>query len=304
MSKSYEKVNYLLRLKKQIERKLIIETLQHLDANIDIRNYHYFGFGSVYFADFIMFHKYLNISKMTSIDDEQDDEKRFIFNKPFGFITFKISKSNLFLTKELNWNNKLLIWLDYDSCIDFSMIEDAEFIASKAKPFDIIFFTIEATSPPQPDDFLETFRSYIPPHKLKPKSITEENFPEILNSIILTSIQKGLNNQMKQIKFLQLFNLIYKDTTKMFTFGGIFCNDDNIVELKNKLSGLHYISHDDRITVIDCPILTLREKLYVDNLIYTDGRDDKCIDTGLNEDDVSKYIKYYKYYPQFFESIY
>lgn len=302
MSKSYEKINYLLRLKKQIERKLIIETLQHLDAKIDIRNYHYFGFGSVYFADFIMFHKYLNIIKMTSIDNELKDEKRFVFNKPFGFITFKISNSYDFLAKELNWYDKLFIWLDYDNCIDLSMIEDAMFIAAKAKPFDIIFITVEAESPDLPEDFLEQFRLYVTPES-KLKNI-KESFPEILNSIILTSIGKGLNNQTKQIKFLQLFNLIYRDTKKMYTFGGIFCNNDNITELKDRLSGLHYISHDDRVTIIDCPILTLREKLHVDNLIYKNGRDSKCIDTGLKEDEINKYMEYYKYYPQFFESIY
>lgn len=302
MSKSYEKVNYLLRLKKQIERKLIIETLQHLDAYIDIRNYHYFGFGSVYFADFIMFHKYLNIHKMTSIDNKKDDEQRFMFNKPFGFITFKISDSYPFLTKDLNWEEKLLIWLDYDTCIDLSMIEDTTFIAAKAKPFDIIFITVEAESPDKPEDFLENFDLYIPAGS-KDKNI-KENFPGILNNIILTSIQTGLNNKIKKINFLQLFNLIYRDTKKMYTFGGIFCEDEDITELKNKLSDLHYISHDNRIMAIDCPILTLREKLYIDNLIYKSGRDNKCIDTGLNEDDINKYMEYYKYYPQFFESIY
>ena len=66
---SFENVNYNVRLKKQIERKIIVETLQKLNAIMDIPNYHYLGFGSIYFSDFILFHKYLNINRMTSIDD-------------------------------------------------------------------------------------------------------------------------------------------------------------------------------------------------------------------------------------------
>ena len=96
MDRSYEKVNYLFRLKKQIERKLIIETLQSIDPTIGIKRYHYVGLGSIYFADFILFHKYLNIKKMTSIDDKSEDEERFRFNRPFGFIDFKISNTHFF----------------------------------------------------------------------------------------------------------------------------------------------------------------------------------------------------------------
>ena len=96
MNKSYEKINYFLRPKKQIERKLIIETFQKISNVVEISKYHYFGFGSIYFADFILFHKLLNIQKMTSIDDKEDDKDRFLFNKPYGFIDFQISDINDF----------------------------------------------------------------------------------------------------------------------------------------------------------------------------------------------------------------
>ena len=72
-SPSFEKVNYLLRLKKQIERKIIIEAFQSISPIIDISEYRYFGLGSIYFADFILFHKYLNIKKMTSTEYNEDD---------------------------------------------------------------------------------------------------------------------------------------------------------------------------------------------------------------------------------------
>jgi len=91
---SYEKVNYLLRLRKQIERKIIIEMLQKLSKEIQVDKYHYIGFGSVYFADFILFHKYLHINDMTSLERDRKKRKRFGFNLPYKFITLEM-KSGL-----------------------------------------------------------------------------------------------------------------------------------------------------------------------------------------------------------------
>ena len=72
---SFEKVNYLLRLRKQIERKMIIELLEKFNGIKPIKQiseYHYVGFGSVYFADFILFHKYLHINYMTSLECKKE----------------------------------------------------------------------------------------------------------------------------------------------------------------------------------------------------------------------------------------
>jgi len=305
MSKSYEKVNYLLRLKKQIERKLIIETLQHLGTIIDIKSYRYFGFGSIYFADFILFHKYLNIGKMTSIDNKQDDEKRFNFNKPFHFIDFRIYECKAFLEKKLDWNEKLLFWLDYDVDIDELIIDNVEFIASKAKPFDIFLITIDAEPPPvEPEEFIVQFRDYIPIELANNKTV-RGNFPEILNGIMNACIQNGLITQT-DIRFLQIFNLVYEDTHKMYTFGGIFCNNDNFDTLIKQLSPLPYIRHGGSVVEINCPLLTPREKMYLDSFIKKMGDiDNKCMEiTGLKKEEVETYSQYYKYYPQFFESIY
>lgn len=302
MSKSYEQVNYLLRLKKQIERKLIIETLQSLDRVIDIKEYRYFGFGSVYFADFILFHKYLNINKMTSIDDKVDDEKRFLFNVPFGFIDFETCGCKLFLEKKLDWNDRLFIWLDYDTCLDKSIIGDVEFIAAKAKPFDIVLVTIEGESPKEPDEILEDFRLYIPASSTR-KAI-KEDFPRVLNHIIQASIQNGMQHQIGDVCFLQLFNLTYRDTKKMYTFGGMFCDVSMVENCKEQLTRLHYIRHENEVIKIDCPLLTPREKMYLDQGVQRNGINDVTGVTGLKRNDVDRYRLYYKYYPQFFESIY
>lgn len=302
MSKSYEKVNYLLRLRKQIERKLIIEALQHLDGYVRIRNYHYFGFGSVYFADFILFHKYLNIRKMTSVDNKVEDEKRFKFNLPYGFMKFKACDSHMFIEKELDWTDRLFIWLDFDAVIDRLVVEDVEFVASKGKPMDIFFVTVEAESPDEPQEFLEEFEMYVPAG-LRSRGI-KEDFPRTLNSVMVAAIQNGLNNRVDRTEFLQLFSVAYRDTKKMYTFGGIFCKGCERAELEKRVKGLGYISHDESVVMIDCPLVTPREKMYLDKCVKKSGVHKRWMQTGLTKVDVDRYREYYKYYPQFFESLY
>lgn len=300
---SFENVNYNVRLKKQIERKIIVETLQKLNAIVDIPNYHYLGFGSIYFSDFILFHKYLNINKMTSIDNKANYEKRFNYNKPYGFINFKVAHSTKYLENELNWSEKLFTWLDYDGSLANYIIEDAEIVASKSKPLDIFIVTI-VSNPPHKDhiqNFIDEFELYIP-SKIK-KTDIKQHYPTVLNEIMKTSIENGLKNQTKKIDFLQLFNFTYKDTTKMYTFGGIFY-DNQKDDIMNLLLKSQCISHDNNIIDINCPLLTTQEKIHLDSCINSENECDvKISEIGLNKEDIDKYCTYYKYYPQYFESL-
>ena len=106
---SFEKVNYLLRPRKQIERKIIIEILQELKPFLhEFNNYVYLGMGSIYYYDYILFHKFLNLDNLISIDDKIT-YKRFIFNKPYDFIKFENRKSTDFLS-DYEWKNNSIIY--------------------------------------------------------------------------------------------------------------------------------------------------------------------------------------------------
>lgn len=103
--RSFEYINYMFRPKKQIERKIIIEILQELEKEISLSKYLYIGFGSIYYYDFILFHKMLNINKFLSIDDKSTI-KRFNFNRPYDFISFENRISTDFLN-EHDWKKIL-----------------------------------------------------------------------------------------------------------------------------------------------------------------------------------------------------
>lgn len=309
MTNSYERINYLLRPKKQIERKIIVEILQHLDKLIDISKYHYFGFGSIYYADYQLFHKSLNIERMTSIDKYARDADRFLFNKPYGFIDFQVSDVKEYLPTKLDWGDHLFIWLDFDNGIDEDIIENINYIASKAKPLDIFIITVNARSPDIKEkgvfeDFKSKFGSYLDPALKKPD--VKKNYTKILQKIIGDCVYNGLTKNNENRSFFQLFNFSYKDGSSMYTYGGIFYDsgaNTSLETLKNRVSTLNHVCSND-IEEIDCPIITAKEKAHIDWHINKDGLVDSLDDFCVCAGDIKNYGKYYKYYPQFFESIY
>src|SRR5690606_27908751 len=111
---SYNSIDYLLRPSKQVERKLIIETIIKLSSlGYHIHDYTYMGMGSIYYADFVMFHKYLLIEEMICV------ERDYIplsmkFNKPYNFIKLNMNQASVVIPL-LDRNKKQSMWLDYDS---------------------------------------------------------------------------------------------------------------------------------------------------------------------------------------------
>ena len=78
---SFEQINYLLRPSKQVERKLFVEMFLKLaQVGYDVPSYTYVGLGSVYFADFLLFNKYLYIDNMICVE-HADIPNRMKFNK-------------------------------------------------------------------------------------------------------------------------------------------------------------------------------------------------------------------------------
>lgn len=307
---SSDKINYLVRPAKQVERKLIVEGLQSLGKEYDIAKYIYVGMGSRYFVDFQMVHKFLGINKMISFEKEEGKIKRFEFNKPYNFIDIKPGFSTDILPT-LDWSNHYIIWLDYDGKISSSMINDIEIICDNALPGTIFLITIDAEPKRFDEGFpegeiqrveerLKNLKEEIYPHyppDIEKSDMSKKHFPEILQKIVRERIRDRLT--LKGLNFYQIFNFIYEDSSQMYTYGCIFENDNKKIS-KTGIFDLRYISRDDTFVEIKLPILTPREKMHFDRLIPQ-------IVTGLTEfeidsDKLQAYENYYRYYPQYFET--
>jgi len=333
---SFNKVNYLLRPCKQIERKIMIETLKNLKLRKNIEKYNYIGMGSIHFYDFILIHKFLNMKSLISIDSKET-KKRFDFNKPYDFIKFYNKKTTDFLA-ELTWEKKenYVIWLDYDEVLKSYMFDDIAIIVQNCNPRDILIFTLDARCPPEKDpdndkrfprkEFWDEFGGYTSKKFNNISYVKPKYFIELLQNICLNFIKEKVSFQ--EIKFHKIFSFKYKDGAQMLTLGGVLDKNDNIIK---KIKNFDYLSTDEHIVEIDAPILTYHEKFHLDSMIdkcknliddyeqqlkskkKLDGKKIiKTMEKKMNEtlpfelssiNELRYFVKYYKYFPQYYEGI-
>ena len=71
MSKSGNKINYSLRLQKNVERKIFGDIIRSLNYFMPIDKYRYIGFGSFYFQDFVLFFEDFAIREEISIEKDR-----------------------------------------------------------------------------------------------------------------------------------------------------------------------------------------------------------------------------------------
>ncbi|NQV18459.1 MAG: hypothetical protein HQ534_07950 [Armatimonadetes bacterium] len=323
-SPSFEKINYLLRPKKQIERKIFIEILQELQENIpNFSNYRYIGMGSIYYYDYILFHKYLKISKYTSFDDKPIP-KRFEFNKPYDFIDFQNEISTDFL-ENFKFDSNIIIWLDYDYFLSDDILNDFALISRKCRKNDIVIFTIKITCPRKiglRKEVMRPFTKYLS-QKYQPinKFIAEDKFPYLYQDICLNYIYKEC--ALGNLEFKKLFAFKYANNATMLTVAGIMSDTNEVIDNLTH----HCCSKNEEIITIGVPNLTYKEKIHLDSRIeYIKKNIDQVEQSKIQEEipqenekefvrnalglqfelsieDIKQYVKYYKYYPQYYEGI-
>lgn len=308
---SSEKINYLIRPAKQVERKLIIETLTSLGKVYPIHTYQYVGMGSLFYVDYKMFHKYLGIENMISMEMEEDKIDRFRFNKPYNFITLRPGISTDILPT-LQWDNNMFIWLDYDFRISLTVINDIQIVSNYIRSGGILLITLDA-EPKRFDsikrdpqlsvnkDRLKNLKEELYPYfpsDISEKDLSVKRYPLLLRQIIVNAIEDKLRK--RDLGFFQIFNFKYVDTSRMYTFGCFFDESLSKIERTN-LFDLDFVSRDDRLVEINVPIMTPLEKIHFDKLIPNIA--EKLSEFYMDKKKLDDYEKLYKYYPQYFEAL-
>jgi hypothetical protein len=320
MAGSYSKINYRLRPAKGIERKMICDSLRCLSPFGELTTYRYIGFGSTYFSDFILFHKSLHIEDMISIEKDKHAKERFEYNKPFGCIKIEYGASYEVLPT-LEWSKKSIVWLDYDSPLKKTILDDIDIVTSKLVSGSVLIVTVSAEPerPPEEgftkeeiDNFRENkLQERLPKEKipidLKPIDLTGKKLANLYKRIINNQLEESVSNansarsEEEKLKYKQIFNFRYADGSRMLTVGWLFFEQSycNVAE-KCNFSKHFNATKSDNPYEIDVPNLTLKEIQYLDSQMPTDDCDAVnriCIPLK----DVKCYAELYKYFPSFVE---
>ena len=324
MAGSYKKIDYRVRPAKSIERKMLAEAFRKLTEFGRLDSYRYVGFGSLYFTDFVLFHKMLGFKSMMSIEGESDKNKqeRFRYNLPYKHIEIAFGTSNLVLP-QLSWDVRSIVWLDYDGALNKDVLQDVAYVVSKAVPGSILLVSVNASLIPIKDDDgdgdgitgmktpLDNLKAQIGSEKvpagLEAKQLSgwniARNFRDIIDNEIadtLVTTNRGRSNGAK-LHYKQLFNFHYQDGAKMLTVGGILYDEGQEGNLaKCGFNHLEFFKDGKVEYKIETPLLTYREMRKIDTMIPLLEEDYASV--PVPRGDIEKYQDFYRYFPHFAET--
>lgn len=303
---SWRSVPYELRPRKQIERRMIVDALMRLSAcGFPIRDYQYTGMGSVFFVDFILFHKIVGIRKMLSVEASEDIRRRIEYNIPYAIVETYIGPASEIIPT-LDQDLKHVLWLDYDGPIDEYVLDDLRSASTYLSQGSVILVTVDLTPSDEyksADQWEEHFLGFAEP--LLPASdeyiFAASQLPKTHAVVIENIIKEG--TAAREFGFYPLFDFLYSDGHTMLTFGGMIVGSPE----KSRLADLDLceatyfrFKADDPPYKIDLPNITRKERLYLDqHMPCPDGWKPEAfeLDTG----DVQSYREIYRFFPPYAE---
>lgn len=305
-TQSYRKVHYELRSAKQVERRMLIDALQALSASgFGISDYQYTGMGSIYFVDFVLFHKFLGIKSMWTVEHDVTITKRVRFNRPFSFVKIFMASAGEVIA-QLPLRKRHLLWLDYDDFVSSTLAEDVYMAVTRLRAGSIILITVDVEAPvtdPTPAKLRQHFTAeverYLPP---KPKFVPSE-LPA-LNVEILERICTSAVSVRSDVAFQPMFSFLYKDGHQMLTVGGMMVGQNerellNADALKEKNPYMKF-SWEEAPCNIAVPTLTRKERIFLEGAMPgANGRVPAKFE--LKPEDVRAYRDIYRFYPTYAE---
>lgn len=324
---SYDKINYLLRPNKSVERKMVCEMLSGISSIKNLSKYMYVGLGSVYFADFLLFHRNLGIRRMVSIESDDKVKDRCEFNKPFSCVELKMGDSTNILPNLDIQDNDSIVWMDYDGAISDSVFSDINTVVSKMKPDSFFMLSLNADfstlkKPLDEDGEMDPYRCAIEmigddrfPNQYRDVELTSTTYLNLLYHCVMNEIAAAIRKrngwEEEKVMFHQTVNFIYQDGARMWTIGGfLFKEVEAEVHLvKMNTRDLPYYKNDSEVFKIQCPLLTLKEiqtlNSHMPCVVHDDGRIDEQFlnEFPLNNKDIKEYAALYRYYPSYVETL-
>lgn len=319
---SFEKVNYLLRPTKQVERKLLVEALQQLaKGGYYIQDYTYLGLGSVYYADFILFHKYLRIERMICVEQESIP-KRMEFNKPYAFINLKMG-AVVDVIPTLDRSSHYFAWLDYDAPLEQEQLDAIRSCMHVLSPGSIFLVTVPAdprqlaslvldtedkpsTGVARDEMVLARLEELIGSHlgrTVTLRDITRRQLPITYALAIRNYIDACLASRAST-RFFQLFNFVYADGVQMLSLGGVIEEDQNVDRIQESgVLELDFITQAENPIAISVPPLTVREKIWLEKHVVKNPSPPDEPAFELDKELVSAFARYYRHYPTYYETL-
>ena len=315
IGKSHEKVNYEFRPAKQVERRMLLHTFHELrDLGYQLSRYEYTGLGSIYFVDFVLFHRYLGMTRMTSVEGDHAVQKRVEYNCPYKLIDIVHDDITAQIAR-LSRDRHHVLWLDFDSLLTAEMLDTVQLAATQLSAKSILLITVDVEPPGRPEDgltkwnptnWMRYYREEAGAHfwrGIRKSDFAREALPTTNARILRAVIEEGLDN--REASFIDLFSFLYADGHKMLSVGGMIGMEEDARQLsllnRKQLPFLRDDITSDPFP-IRVPLITRKERHYLDQ--HMPCRKNWSPDAfEMKAGDVEDYSRIYRYYPAYTEML-
>ena len=317
MKASYRLLDYSLRPAKFAERKMLCEMFSRLRPFSPLQDYQYVGFGSIWFADHLLFHKSLGIQEMISIERVGAHKSRFEFNRPFANVDIRIGAAKQHLPS-LDWDKRLILWLDYDDALWRGILDDVHTVAMRAKSGLALAVSVQAeemccrsdaddegiTPIVSAREFRKEFGDKRTPQDLDPRKLKGWGIAKTTRELLREELKEAVlaRNlalpEEHQLKFRQIGAFEYADGARMTTVVGVFVNPTEDVKFQAcGFDELHYFKDGIGAVRIKVPKLTPKEMRHLDTFLPGLLAANQL--GPIPPADASHYARFYRYLPNY-----
>lgn len=340
-SPSFERIDYQLRYNKHIERRLVFDLLQRAQRHLNFSSHGYLGFGSMWFSDFRLAHRVLEVESMHSME-RQEYVERAAFNQPYTSIKVLGGDSSETLKAFGGdfWQKPQVAWLDYDGRLSTNVVDDLYLLLDQCAPNSVVTVTVngswrsyrpnlvkQGSVRGRKETAVGQIESLLGANVTSPKfepgppnatglspDVRESEFSEFLAEAILVALSHRVASSGRAVNevplhFVPLFNFCHEDGAEMVTVGGAIVAEtergiwEDVIRAGLALDPANAMPLHQRLDLVP---ITLKEKITLDACLPQPKVDfvTKALADGikLHEDALSKYWTYHRQFPVFFES--
>lgn len=312
---SFRKINYSLRPAKHAERRMLGDVFRRLSHFDVLEDYVYVGFGSVWFADFVLYHKMLGIRDMISIEEASGARDRFEANRPFN-IDIVFQNSNVALPA-LDWSRRQIVWLDYDGTLSTEMLLDARTVATNARSGSVLAISVQCNQAADVEDaaenpggptainrFIQRFGRERVPNGTSEEDLYGWRFGRLSVDLLANEIEAALSARnaagTQGFTFHPISSMNYQDDAKMTTVVGIIVEAAEADRLAAcQFERLDFLQGRQQPIRIEVPKLTGRELKHIERQLPLAEGAQVDLAGGIPGRDARQFIEMYRYFPNF-----
>ena len=311
---SFDTVNYSLRPSKSIQRQIVFDGIRKLQSHLKLEKMVYVGLGSIWFTDFVMAHRLLDIRDMFSIEESEIGYRRAVFNKPYATVHVYHGHSSQVLPQL--YNNEFIrgrpwvIWLDYDGHFDERLKNDIRSVIENAPENTVFLITFNGneTKYGRADSRSSRLRDLfgdVVPDELSKAECKDECMQVTLANLATDFMKSVAAAQTRRGGLVPAFRTIYKDTTEMVTVGGLMPTKEKAHIAAEVVSDTSWNCRPEKRIV--APHLTIREAVTLQSQLPRDeGLSRTLVQSlgfDLEDEQIEAFEKYYREYPAFAQII-